>query len=207
MSPPLQYAFVDESGTVDPFSGSHFLVIAMLSTAKARPIELTIKRALKRYGTSLASGEMKASASREVVVQHLLQALANEPIAILAVVVDKQHIARPPDDLEDIYREAVTVAIREAVARWPRMDVNLDKRYTAKHLRYRLEKEIREGIADLPQEVVMIRQEDSIASKELQAADYVAWAFFQKYERGDTRFYDIISGKVVVEEVISRRLW
>ena len=93
------------------------LVIALLSTARARSIELTVKRALKRYGTSLASGEMKASASREVVVQHLLQALAKEPIVILAVVVDKQHFAKPPDDLEDIYREAVTVAIREVVAR------------------------------------------------------------------------------------------
>ena len=44
------------------------------------------------------------------------------------VVVDEQHITRPPDDPEDIYREAVTVAIREAVARWPHMEVYLDKR-------------------------------------------------------------------------------
>jgi len=55
--------------------------------------------------------------------------------------------------------------------------------------------------------VVIIRQEDSIACKELQATDYIAWAFFQKYERGDSRFYEIVADKVVVEEVISRRLW
>ena len=55
------------------------------------------------------------------------------------------------------------------------------------------------------QEVVIIRQEDSIACKELQATDYIAWAFFQKYERGDSRFYEIVADKVVVEEVISRR--
>ena len=203
----LHYAFIDESGTVAPFSGSHFLVIALLGMTRPRSIELHVKRALKKYGTSLASGEMKADASRAVVVKQLLQAIAQEPVAILAVVVDKRDIARPPKDPEEIYREAVTRAVRHAVARWPRIDVCLDKRYTAKRLRYELEKVIREGIADLHQEVVIVRQEDSIACKELQATDYVAWAFFQKYERGDNRFYEIIADNVVVEEVISRRLW
>jgi hypothetical protein len=203
----LHYAFIDESGTVDPFSGSHFLVIALLSTTRPRAIELHVKRALKKYGTSLASGEMKADASREVVIKRLLQAIAQEPVAIVAVIVDKRDIVRPPEDPEDIYREAVTQAVRHEVARWPRIDVCLDKRYTTKRLRYGLEKVIREGIANLHQEVVIIRQEDSIAQKELQAVDYIAWAFFQKYERGDGRFYEIIAHQVVVEELITRRLW
>jgi hypothetical protein len=207
VSGPLHYAFIDESGTVAPFSGSHFLVIALLGTTRPRPIELHVRRAFKKYGTSLASGEMKADASRGVVVKQLLRAIAQEPITIVAVIVDKRDIARPPKDPEEIYRETVTRAVRHVVAKWPRIDVCLDKRYTAKRLRYELEKAIREGIVDLHQEVVIIRQEDSIACKELQATDYVAWAFFQKYERGDNRFYEIIADKVVVEEVISRRLW
>ena len=45
------------------------------------------------------------------------------------------------------------------------------------------------------------------AKKELQAADFISWAFFQKYERGDSQFYELISGNVIVEEVIRRRLW
>ena len=125
----------------------------------------------------------------------------------MAIIVDTRHIVRPPEDPEDIYREAAVQAVKHAVARWPRIDLCLDKRYTVKRLRYRLEKEIREGIAHLHQEVVIIRQEDSITCKELQAVDYIAWAFFQKYERGDTRFYDIVADQVMVEEFISRRLW
>jgi len=39
------------------------------------------------------------------------------------------------------------------------------------------------------------------------SVDFIAWAFFQKYERGDNRFYEIIQKKVVVEELIERRLW
>ena len=203
----MEYAFVDESGTADPFSGSRYLVIALPATTAPRTVGRIVRRALKRYGASLASGEMKADASREIVVRRVLAALAKQDIAILAVALDKRQITRPPDDPEDIYRHAVSAVIGHAVSRWPRVDIYLDKRYTVKRLRYRLEREIREAIASLPQQVVIIRQEDSVASKELQAVDYVAWAFFQKYERGDSRFYDIIARRVLVEEVMSRALW
>jgi len=83
----------------------------------------------------------------------------------------------------------------------------LDKRYTKRTLRYDLEETIREGLVGVPQEVVLIRQEDSVVRKELQAVDCVAWAFFQKYEHGDDRFYRIIADKVIVEDIIRRKLW
>jgi len=150
---------------------------------------------------------MKADASREAVIEHLLKAIAGEPLAIVAIIVDKRDITRPPRDPEDIYREAVSLTVRHAVSRWPRIDICLDKRYTTKRLRYQLERVIRERIADLHQEVVIIHQEDSISSKELQAADYVAWAFYQKYERGNSRFYEIIADKVVIKELVKRSLW
>jgi hypothetical protein len=59
---------------------------------------------------------MKADVSRETVVERLLQAIAQEPVAIVAVVVDKRAIVRPPGDAEDIYREAVTRAVRHAIS-------------------------------------------------------------------------------------------
>jgi hypothetical protein len=162
---PLHHAFADESGDTVPSSGSHFLVVALSSTMNARPIELHVKRAHKKYGTSLSSGEMKATASREVVVERLLRAIAQEPVAIVAVIVDKRDVVRPPEDAEDIYREAIARVVRHAVGKWPRVDLYLDKRYTTKSLRYRLERKIREGIAGLYQEAVIIRQEDSVAQR------------------------------------------
>jgi len=38
------YAFVDESGTVAPFSGSRYLVIALLAAELPRPIELHVQQ-------------------------------------------------------------------------------------------------------------------------------------------------------------------
>jgi hypothetical protein len=74
-------------------------------------------------------------------------------------------------------------------------------------LRYRLEEAIREGLVDVPQEVVLIWQEDSRTRKALQAVDCVAWAFFQKYEKGQDEFYRAIKERIVVEELIESALW
>jgi len=93
------------------------------------------------------------------------------------------------------------------VERHPRLELWLDKRYTKSALRDRLEKTLREGIVDLTRQVVLVHQEDSRKQKGLQAADHVAWALYQKYERQDDAFYQILKGKVVAEEIVSRELW
>ncbi len=41
-------AFLDESGTASPFSGSRYLVIALLATKAPRAIELHVKRMQKK---------------------------------------------------------------------------------------------------------------------------------------------------------------
>lgn len=204
---PVRYGFLDESGNVDPFSGTRFLVVTVLSTAAPRSIELHVKRARKSLGKKPVPSEMKASTSEPKIVERLLKAIAQESVEIVAVIVDKRSILRPPGDPEDIYRMAVTKVIKHCVERWPRSTFYLDKRYTKTVLGYQLEEAIREGLVGVPQEVVLIRQEDSLVRKELQAVDHVAWAFFQKYERDDDRFYEVIEDKVLVEELVKRELW
>lgn len=201
------YAFIDESGTASPFSGSRYLVIALLASTTPRAIEMHVRRMQKKYGSSLRSGEMKANASRESVIINLLQALTTEPVQIIAIIVDKSAIVRPPTDPEVIYRKAVARAVAQAVRRWPRLDVCLDKRYTTARLRDQLELEIREAMIGLPQEVVIIRQEDSVSRKGLQAADHVAWSIFQKHEHDDSRFCEIIAGQIIHEEIVQHALW
>lgn len=207
MNDDYHYSFVDESGTPSPFSGSRFFVVALLDTRNPRKIELHVRRLHKRFGTSLKSGEMKASESQEKTILKFLSTIAKNQIEIIAIIVDKESIVKTPKSNEMIYREAVSLAISHAVRRWPKIEIYLDKRYTSSRLRKTLEKDIRERIVDFPHKVVIIHQEDSISRKELQAADFISWAFFQKYERGDSQFYELIAGNVLVEEVIRRQLW
>ncbi|MFZ5820627.1 MAG: DUF3800 domain-containing protein [Chloroflexota bacterium] len=207
IDPVFHYAFIDESGTVGVPNGAHFLVVAVLTSTQPRDLELPVRRALKKYGRSLTQGEIKATHASEKMNLRMLEAIAGRDVSIVAVIVNQQAITRPPDDLEQIYRQAVARAIHILAERFPQVEICLDKRYTHEPLRYELERHIREDLVDISRQFVLIRQESSQARKELQAADAVAWAFFQKYERGDARFYDVVASKVIAEELIERRNW
>jgi hypothetical protein len=207
MTGQLWYGYLDEAGDVAPFGGSRCLVVAVLLTLDPRPIELHIKRARKTLGRKAKVDEMKATAVETSVTLRLLQALIDEEIEILTTVVDKRNIRRPPVDPEDIYRELVTRTIRRCLERHPEIELWLDKRYTKPALRRLLEKTVREQVVDIPQQVLLIHQEDSQQHRGLQAVDHVAWALYQKHERNDDRLYQVIKEKIVSEEVILRSLW
>ncbi len=203
----LHYAFIDESGTVGASTGTHFLVVAVLTTEKPRELELAVRRALKKVGRNTASGELKAAQASEKTLFRLLETLVRHDVSIVAVIVDQKAIVREPEDVEEIYRRAVSRAVRQMAGHFPRLDVCLDKRYTHEPLRYTLETRIREELVELAPQMIILRHESSQAHKELQAVDAVAWAFFQKYERGDARFYEILAPKILVEEVIALPDW
>jgi hypothetical protein len=203
----MHYAFVDESGTTAPFSGGRFLVVAMLVTPWPRELDLVINRARKRFGASLPSGEMKAGSADQRVATAILGALACLEIAIICTAVDKGVIGRPPQNKEDLYTEALITALRLAVPRWPQLIVSVDSRHTSPRLREALEESLRRSVSDLCHEIPVIQQEDSVKRRGLQAAHHVAWALFQKRERGVGDYYALIADRVVAEEVISRQLW
>lgn len=205
-SSPLRYAFIDEAGTIALSRTSHILIVAALCLKNPRSIEHTIKKAQKKYGSSLASGELKAKKSEEKLIEFILAALTRELIEIFSVVVDHRILEKPISDPEEIYRWAITRLVKKLVIRYPRIEITLDRRYTKEGLRYKLEKSIREGIADLSQQYVLIRQEDSLPAKELQAVDFVAWALFQKYERGNYRYYQQIVHCIAEEELITKQI-
>jgi hypothetical protein len=207
MSEPILLAYIDEAGNVVPSDRDHILVVAALGVQKSPAIARIIRKAQKKVGSSLAAGELKAKKERSGRIEKLLAALAKEPIEIYAVIIDQQALEHRPNDPEDVYRWAVARLAAKIVRRHPAVELILDRRYTKEGLRYLLEKAIREQLVSLPQRYVMVRQEDSLGCKELQAVDFIAWAFFQKYERGEGRYYDRIAARVIEEELVTRPVW
>jgi len=203
----LRYAFIDESGTVGAATGTHFLVVAALIVDSPRDLEVPARRALKKFGSDLTDGELKASRASEKTNLRMLEIAAKNAVGIVAVTVNQKAISIPPKDSEEIYWQAVTRAVHILLEHFPKVDICLDKRYSNAAVRDKLEEHIRENIMDVFPQMALIRQESSQKRKELQVVDSVVWAFFQKYERNDARFYDVIASKVIAEEVISRKKW
>jgi hypothetical protein len=206
MTEPLRYAFLDECGGVAVFAPTEpFLVVVALVVATPRSLELPIKRAFNRFGSSSATGEMKAARSSDKTIRWVLESIAQEDVSVVIVALDKRGIVKPPKDPESLYRRAVSHCVRECVERWRHLQVTLDKRYTHQYLRQKLEWHIRDALTDVPNQTVVIRQEDSRTVKQLQAADFVAWAAGQKYVCENDAYCQIVQGKIVTECVVSAK--
>ena len=203
----MHYAFLDESGDVAPFSGSRFLAVAVLVTESPRAIELYVKRARQSLGRKVRPQELKAAWSEPRVIQRFLDGINRDDVSVVAVVVDKQAIVRPPTDPEDIYRAAVSRAVRLCLAQWPQLHLHLDKRYTNSKLRQALEQAVSQELTADVYQGLLIWHEDSQGQLCLQAVDFVAWAIARKYEWGDESAYAHIASRIAVEEVINESLW
>jgi hypothetical protein len=199
----MNYAFLDEFGGVGKaIANEPYLILAALATDTPRQLDLVVNRARKRLGQVGSTTEIKATHSSEQTIRWVLERIAALDIALIIVVRDKQTMASLPKDSEDLYRKAAGRTVRLCVERWQQLEIVLDRRYTQEHLRRKLEWQIRQEIADIPGQTVLIRQADSQTVKALQAVDFVAWAAGQKYVRGNESYFELIRDKVLVEEVL-----
>lgn len=171
----------------------------MLVTASSRAIELHVRRARRSLHRQDPVSELKAAQSEPRTIGRLLEAIADEACEIYAVAVDKRRL--DPDQAETVYQVAIARAIAHAAERHPRLHVHVDKRYTKLRQRMALEQRIREALAHIPDQVVVVEQADSTTQPGLQAVDFVAWALRRKYE-GDVQWAAIISEKIVVQETV-----
>lgn len=206
MTTALWHGYLDESGGAGMAApGESYLLVAAIVVARPRVLDTIIRRARERFPFASHQEELKAAHSVDRLTRWVLAAVEREEVSIVVVATGKPTIRGGKGDPEFMYRRAVTRAVGICLERWPRLVMTLDKRYTQQYLREKLEVAIREGAAGTPESVLVIRQEDSRRSKGLQVVDFVAWAIAQKYQRGDTTYYDLIRSRVHAEVVLKAK--
>jgi len=123
MQDHLHFAYIDETGNVAISCHNHILIVAALGIENSRTIARIIRKTQKKYGSSLASGELKAKKESKFLIESLLTAFAKEPIEVFSVIMDRQIIEHPPKDPEDIYRWAMARLVKKLVKRHPRTSI------------------------------------------------------------------------------------
>ncbi len=196
----MKTVYVDESGSPSPIDGERYLIITALITKSERDIKIQIKHARRQMRVRSSMNELKASRSRSIVIKRLLRTLAKSPNEIVAIIVDKKNT--PVEQAEIMYQNAIGYAVQQCVHKYPQLEIYLDKRYTNRRQAIELEKAVRQQISDVPDQMVIIEQGDSISHLGLQAVDFAAWAFREKYEHDKTWAVEIISDLVIVEKVV-----
>jgi len=202
----MKYVFFDESGTDDALSKfENFLVGVAVITATPRPIELLVRRLRKKLRRP-AWEEISASITEATKVRWFLREFGQEEAELISTIADKESFRENPSRAphpKTLYAELVIQTLRPCIAKYPRVEVWLHKKYTKRTDRDALEKAIRERVADLHQEVLIIHQEPIQVKPHLLAADFVAWAIYQACEHADDTFYRLIETKLVEENLTS----
>lgn len=199
---------LDECGDLgrSPNSSRYFIVAAMVIHDPNALVRL-IKNARKKLGKKDWKGEIKFNNTTNPIRALILEGVAKLDCQVVWVSFEKDKLSSALLKNEKLlYLEACEIVLREIVRRIPakRMHVMIDKRYTNKKERDKIDMHIRTLVENnhagyfIPQ--VQVSQYDSIMSKELQIHDFIVGAIYQRIERGVYEYIDLIESKIVFHQ-------
>ncbi|MGQ9586960.1 MAG: DUF3800 domain-containing protein [Thermoplasmata archaeon] len=208
--------FIDESGDLGfaARSSRHITVAAIIIEDRSRLERIPLRIRKRRLKKSLLQKpELKFHNSSPNVRRAVLRDIATlDDAQILSITLDKTN-AKEEDmsHREEIYLRASSELVRE-IARIPRVRRELtlifDARPCNRDFGVDFDGEIEaqaingcRAAGKIPPEV-RIRRLDSVNSRGLQAADYVAGAIQRKHEIGDASYHVIVAPKIAMEKLI-----
>jgi len=207
----MAYIFLDESGDLGfgPKSSKWFLFTIVL-TNNHRRIEKIIKKVrlgLKKKYKKV--GELHAYHSLPATKVKMLKLLSeNKDLKILCVILNKKKVYVDLQNqknhlynytaniLLDRLHNSKLINIEEPI------DLYIDQKDTNKFIRENFEKYLKDNFAKRGSKKVKIKIKPSHSEKCLQAVDFISWAIFRKYEKGDYEYYEIIKDKIIKENLL-----
>lgn len=198
----MAYGFLDEAGDVGagPRSSS-VLVVVVIVTGDPQSLRREVKKVRTRLGKKKRQiPEFKASQSDPAWNRKRLERLVKLDIEVVVVASEKTSRVLSSDS-EELYRSLCARAVEECLRRFPELTLRVDKRHTNPVLRTDYDRALRNAVEQSGRTFI-IEHADSAQDPALQQADLVAWAFLQKYARGNDNFAAMIQDRVVVETVL-----
>lgn len=194
----IQFGFLDESGILEKKArtGESF-VISVLLVGDPSEIKRVIKyahgRAKGKYKTHRV---FKASKEDPGFVKLVLEELAKKNIHIIIGRWSKsQKSAHQDKNL--LYAHLVAQTVNITLSEYPRLNLVVHKRYTSPEVRNQITDII--GQAVKRGNFLSISHRTEVECRELELADAVAWAVYQKYNNKNQIFYNIIKEKILKE--------
>ncbi len=197
----LYYGLLDEAGILEKKvdEGSHFIISAIIvgDLSELKRVMKFAKR--KAQGKFKTHSIFKASKEDNGFVKIVLRELSKKDIAIIIGVWDKKD--KPNLDKNIIYAKLIGQTVKKSLQVYPRLSLILHKRYTSPELRNKMNKIINETVET--GQFLAIEHRSEIEQRELELADAVAWAVYQKYSNKNLEFYNIIEGKIKQENKLT----
>lgn len=221
----ILYIFVDEAGDLDftPKGSKHYMFSFLI---KQRPFKLHEKISSYRYSLLERNLEPHNANTLDIEAFHacednkhikegmfdLISSFDKSAIRVYSYILEKPKVMPDKTKQKDrFYADNLTFAIQRLLDK-----IQIDKdfiiitdRLPVQQQKNRQIKAIKSGIsAYIKAKMINLRyaifHHSSASSANLQIVDYINWAIFRKYERGDEVYYQRIARYILDEEVATK---
>lgn len=214
----MHYLYLDESGDLgdlvqSPGTSLNF-VIAILevnSEAARKAIEKAVFRTLrnklhgKRSRQHHQMTELKAAKTVFAIKQYFYRQVKDIPFNLYTAILDKARFVNHPHMTKKrVYQFITHLALKELSLDQitDQIILTVDRSMGGQARREFNEYLFEQSEVRIPPHVPFsIYHDYSHENKPLQAVDLFAWGIFQKYEAGDTQWYDVFREKIIYEQV------
>ncbi|MFH0874085.1 MAG: DUF3800 domain-containing protein [Candidatus Komeilibacteria bacterium] len=207
----MAYIFLDESGDLG-FSkkkgSSRYFVIAFLfvPTSK-RPIEKIIQKTSFELHRILGKkrGVLHAVKERPITRKRVLRRLIKYQCSVMVIYLDKAKVyTKLRDEKQVLYNYVTNILLdriysQNIVTSGQPIELIASRRETNKFFNENFQNYLRSQISRNHRSAIKVIIATPEAEKCLQVADFVCWAVFRKYERGDDSYYAIIRDLIIEE--------
>ena len=175
----------------------NYFVITVILVGNPSEIKHVIQKARQQSGGRFSLHHVfKASKEERGFVRLVLNELAKRDIAIVVGILNKQQ-SISEKDVNVMYAKLVGQTVAFVLEQYPRLALTVHKRYTLPRIRAEMDRVINQCVREGT--FLSIDHRTEMECRELELADAVAFAMFQKYNNRDSTLYDIVKGKIQKE--------
>ncbi len=205
------YIFLDESGDLGfADRSSKWFLFTLVLVEDPRTIERVIKKVRKtlskKHGRIFA--ELHAYNCDDVTRRRVLSHLAGLDIFVVTIVLNKQKVYVDLQNQKNyLYNYTANIVLDRLINAGlidgaSHLSLVADRKDTKKNLQQNFISYITTAMQKRRRGSFTMSLAASHDEKGLQAVDFISWAIFRKYEKGDYEFYELIKSKIIDERLL-----
>jgi hypothetical protein len=205
------YIFMDESGDLGfGKRSSKWFIFTIAIVKDKRSLERVVRKIWKPLKKSHQQlGELHAYHATAVTKTRMLQKLSElEDLKVLCIVLNKQKVYVDLQNQKNyLYNYTANILLdrlhkKGVIDGEHDIELFIDRKDTKKSLRENFINYLDSAMSERKAGKLSISLHSSNENKSIQAVDFISWAIFRKYERGDFEYYELIKNKIEDERLL-----
>ncbi len=207
----MSYIFLDESGDLGfKKRSSRWFIFTIAITLDKRVLERVIKKVwtpLRRKHKRL--GELHAYRADDITRRRVLRGVSEiGDLKVLCIILNKQKVHVDLQNQKNyLYNYTANILLERLhnsgiLKGGELLKIFIDRKDTKKKVRQNFIDYLTKAMGNHREDKISVELHTSHENKSLQAIDFISWAIFRKYEKGDYEFYEIVKDKIVDEKVM-----